>query len=302
MIIIKLQGGLGNQLYEYALYRKLQEMGKDVYLDDIDYTSRAFVRDIREIELTDIGLGDRLRFCSLRQHYRLNDDGRTFMFRVKRKVFGNHSRVLKDTEKYMPEVFDKDNIYLDGFWQCQKYYEDIIPKLQQEIDFGHKFGEQTAQMLKLIREDDSSVSLHIRLTDYVAKAATYGGICTDEYYRSAISVIKQHIEFPHFYLFSDDVREADRVAREWNINYTIVDCNTGANSRYDMMLMAECRHNICANSSFSIWGATLNKNAGKMMIKPLKANNEIEGDINTALSEWKDWLIIDEKGRMYGEK
>lgn len=302
MIIVKLQGGLGNQLYEYALYRKLQEMGKDVYLDDIDYTSRAFVRDIREIELTDIGLADRLRFCSLRQHYRLNDDGRTFMARAKRKIFGDYSRILKDTEKYMPEVFGKDNIYLDGFWQCQKYYEDIVPKLQQEIDFGLKFGEQTARMLKQIREDDSSVSLHIRLTDYVAKAATYGGICTDEYYRSAISAVKRHVECPHFYLFSDDVREADRVAREWNINYTIVDCNTGSNSRYDMMLMSGCRHNICANSSFSIWGATLNTNSEKMMIKPLKANNEIEVDIDTALSEWRGWMIIDEKGRLYGEK
>ena len=81
MIIVKLQGGLGNQLYEYALYEKLRTLGKKVLLDDIDYTDRAFLRDIREIELGKFK-GLDLKYCSLRHHYAMADDKRTVPARI----------------------------------------------------------------------------------------------------------------------------------------------------------------------------------------------------------------------------
>lgn len=301
MIIVKLQGGLGNQLYEYALYRRLQLLGKEVYLDDIDYTDRAFVRDIREIELQKLGLTDKLNFCTLKQHYSLCDDGRDLINRARRKIFGNHSSVLKEGDRFEDGLQELDNVYLDGFWQCQKYYEDCLSVIRDEIDFGDKYSRDNAKILEEIRNDKDSVSLHIRLTDYVKKESTYGGICTEAYYQSAINYVKSMCDNPHFYIFSDDIEAAKKQVSAFGISGVFVDCNTSENSHYDMMLMANCHHNICANSSFSIWGATLNKRNDKIVIKPLKANNNTHVDMASIHEMWRGWTIIDERGKVYIE-
>ncbi len=295
MIIVKLQGGLGNQLYEYALYEKLKTLGRKVLLDDIDYTDRAFLRDIREIELGKFK-GLDLKYCSLRQHYAMADDKRTVPARLRRKLFGSHGKVVRETAEYMPEIFEKDNVYLDGFWQCQKYYEDILPMLRAKLFFGAECNADCKLMLKRIKEDPYSTSVHIRLGDYVAKASTYGGIATIDYYRSAIQYIKSKGKEVSLYLFSDDLKGAGRILNEYGISYTPVECNSGDDSIYDMMLMANCRNNICANSSFSIWGATLNGYEDKMSVRPLKSNNDSNAYPELMKELWMGWTIIDEKG------
>ncbi len=295
MIIVKLQGGLGNQLYEYALYEKLRTLGRKVLLDDIDYTDRAFLRDIREIELGKFK-GLDLKYCSLRQHYAMVDDKRTVPARLRRKLFGSHGKVVRETAEYMPEIFEKDNVYLDGFWQCQKYYEDILPLLRNNLSFAGGYNSECAEMLGRIKENPYSTSIHIRLGDYVAKASTYGGIATIDYYRSAIQYLKNKGKEVSLYLFSDDLKGAGRILNEYGISYTPVECNSGDDSIYDMMLMANCKNNICANSSFSIWGATLNGYEDKMMIRPLKSNNDSDTDPKLMKELWTGWTIIDEKG------
>jgi hypothetical protein len=117
----------------------------------------------------------------------------------------------------------------------------------------------------------NSVSLHVRRGDYVAnlKVAAIHGLCSKEYYASAIKFISKKVERPHFFVFSDDI---NWVENNFKINYpcTYINQNFSNESYNDLRLMSLCQHNIIANSSFSWWGAWLNCNSEKIVIAPKK--------------------------------
>ena len=167
--------------------------------------------------------------------------------------------------------------------------------MQKKICFPESSNPKNIEILKEI-DNTQSVSLHIRRKDYltVADGKRYMGICTDEYYQSAINYINEHVQNPVFYIFSDDVEFARENFKEKNMH--IVDWNTGKDSLYDMQLMSRCKHNICANSTFSLWGARLNKNAGKLVIRPLRHDNYEKTDEKTVHENWKGWILVDSDG------
>lgn len=299
MLIIKMQGGLGNQLYQYALYEKMKMLGKEVKLDMTDYTAQAKFRDKRDFEL---GLFQSLSYeiCSQKERKQFVDDKMTFLPRLKRKILGDKTRILEEEQDYMPEILKLEEGYLSGFWQCEKYYEDMMLELQKRIRFSTAYNKKTQQLLKQLEQDykkESTVSIHVRLSDYVEKPSTYGGICTKEYYQSAIDYIKNHVSCPKFYLFSDEPEKASKMMETMDVDFEIVDFNIGKESGYDMLLMSKCNHNICANSSFSMWGARLNENENKIMIRPLKDNNEVVVDREKMSDYWRRWILIDEIGK-----
>lgn len=303
MIIIRLQGGLGNQLYEYAIYKRFEQLGKEVYLDNTDYTDRAKFRDIRELELEYF---DSLTYqlCSVKQRGKLVDDSRSFFARVRRKLFGPYSKIVRETGDYMPEIFEKEDVYLIGWWNCEKYYKDMIPFLQENIVFPEKYNDKTRQLLWELSGRNNTVSIHIRLGDYVTKASTYGNICTADYYQAAISYITERTDNPAFYLFSDDPAGAMRMLQDISpvaaASCTVVDWNTGGDSMYDMLIQSRCTHNICANSTFSMWGARLNQYPDKIMVRSLKHDNNQHFTPEHMMDTWANWLLIDEKGCIYG--
>lgn len=299
MLIIRLQGGLGNQLYQYSLYEKLRQMGKEVYLDKTDYTERAKFRDKRELELEYFDCFD-YKLCSEKQRSRLVDDKRTFFARARRKVFGCYSKIFRESKDYQPEIFSMDNVYLEGFWNCEKYYEDMIPILQEKIVFPQNYNDMTRKLLQELEGRRNTVSIHVRLGDYIEKSVTYGNICTNEYYHAAIDYIRKHVKDAEFYLFSDDPHKAKEMFKD--IKCTVVDCNFGKDSMYDMLIQSKCAHNICANSTFSMWGARLNSNPEKIIIRSLKHDNDQNLSVERMIETWKKWVLIDEKGNVYNEQ
>ena len=104
-------------------------------------------------------------------------------------------------------------------------------------------------------EETQSVSVHIRRGDYLddVNKSLFGGICTDAYYQKAIAYMREKLPDAKFFFFSDDIPYVREQYQE--TAYQIVDWNQGRDSLYDMMLMSRCKHNICANSTFSFWGA-----------------------------------------------
>lgn len=298
MIIIRMQGGLGNQLYQYALYKKFKSLGKEVYLDDLSYRDKARYDEFRDNELDMLEV--HYDKCSDELRYTLCDDSRAFFARVRRKLFGSRSNIVVDKEEYTPSILSLDDVYLAGFWQCEAYYTDILENLQESIAFPNGYNDECDEVLSRIRQTDmTAVSIHMRLTDYVTKSSTYGGICTKEYYDAAIDYIKSKSSNIKFYIFSDEPAKAVEMLQDSlkDCDYEVVDCNHGVDSRYDMMLMSECVHNICANSSFSIWGARLNKHKDKICIRPLKDNNEREVVRQIQESLWPGWKLIDALGK-----
>jgi hypothetical protein len=297
MIIIHVMGGLGNQLYQYALYEKLKSIGKEVKLDL--YAYKTATGDEREQRSLELDLLDGLEYdvCTPGERTLFLDNSMKLISRVRRKLFGRKSRQVDEKGEYMPEIFDMDNVYLYGFWGCERYYEDIIPLLQEKIKFPISGNPRNLETMEKM-EKENSVSIHLRRQDYltVADGKRYMGICTDEYYKAAMEYIKQRIDNPVFYIFSDDTKYAK--ANFKGENMYVADWNIDTDSLYDMELMSHCKHNICANSTFSIWGARLNKNPDKLMIRPLKHDNYEQPDTETAHINWKNWIIIDEYGRL----
>ena len=198
---------------------------------------------------------------------------------------------------YHPEIFSFENKYLEGHWACEKYYHDILPLLREKIRFPKSQNPENARAAERM-ERENSVSVHIRRGDYLdpENAGMFGGICTDEYYETAMNQVREQLPDARFYMFSDDPAYLKKHFR--GTEYTIVDWNHGADSFYDCWLMSHCRANICANSTFSFWGARLNPRTDKLMIRPAKHKNSQTIDPERMHALWEDWVLVDETGRV----
>lgn len=302
MIIVRLMGGLGNQLQQYALYRKLGILGKEARLDTSWFADKVQekMQAPRPLELD--------RFEGLSIKTAAAEEVRSLLGRrceepaglwekVKRKISPALVSVFEETQMYHPEVFGWDNKYLIGYWACEAYYADILETLRSEIRFPVSHDPRNAEMVEEM-EQTQSVSIHIRRGDYLdaANIEMFGNICTECYYERAVSYLKEKADNPVFYVFSDD---SDYVrAKYQGKEYRIIDWNQGEDSLYDMMLMSHCRHNICANSTFSFWGARLNGHAGKIMIRPSIHKNTqvyVPGQMQKL---WAGWTLISPAGEL----
>lgn len=297
MLIVEVMGGLGNQLQQYALYRKLKSMGREAKLDVSWYTQKGRQEGVlapRSLELSyfnDLPMD----ICTEAEKTRLAG-GEGLGGKLRRKLAPGTVRHFWETDLYHPEIFSFTDMYLTGFWACEKYYADILPQLRKEIVFPSSEEVKNCRTISEMKQN-MSVSIHIRRGDYLdpENAALFGGICTQAYYDGAIRTVLDRCPDAHFYLFSDDpayVREHYRGEQ-----YTVVDWNTGVNSFYDIQLMSSCRHNICANSTFSFWGARLNPNPDKIMIRPAKHKNSQGVDPEKLHELWEGWEILDGEGR-----
>lgn len=300
--MIQVAGGLGNQMQQYALYRKFLSLGKEAKLDiswftESDRQDRVYAK--RKLEL-DYFEDLRYETGTEAEKKALTGEGSApfrLVSKVKGKLFPASKKVFHETDMYHPEIFGFADRYLCGYFACEKYYADIMGKLREEIRFPQSRNPENARLAERMQREES-VSIHIRRGDYLApeNAAMFGNICTEEYYRGAVSEIKGRCSSPHFYVFSDDTEYAGKAyAGE---EYTIVDVNKGEDSFYDMWLMSRCRHNICANSTFSFWGARLNGNPAKMMIRPWIHKNTQKYDAVRMHDLWQGWILVDCNGKV----
>ena len=273
MIIIKFIGGLGNQMFQYALYRKLKESGKVVKADltEIKEYNRHNGYEIENV------FNVKIDEASIEELSNLKDNRQDIISKIRRKLFGfKKSHYIEKSNAYDENILNLDNIYLDGYWQTSKYFDSIRDVIFQDFNYNFTCDNKNEEVIKLMKESNS-VSMHIRRGDYVSNpeaAKVHGGITTLQYYQNAIKYINANIEKPMFFIFSDDV--------EWtkkNIvvdNSMIISWNRSTDSFKDMILMSNCKHNIIANSSFSWWGAYLNKNKDKKVLAPNKWYNTME--------------------------
>lgn len=325
MIIIQLAGGLGNQLQQYALYQKFRSLGAEAKLDlswfeQFEDTGRELKnkeqnKDDHGTNKTkpaikqDIVVTNRqceLDFFKHLPYESCTEEEKTALTgsqglagKLRRKLLPQTVHWYKEKQMYDPELLHYREMYLSGYFACEKYYADILPELRKMIRFPEIEDAQkrmtNEEILEKIR-NSHAVSVHIRRGDYLQpeNAAMFGNICTEEYYESALNYMKERIEDPHFFIFSDDVAY---VKKQYpGKEYTIVDINHGDDSFYDMYLMSRCRHNICANSTFSFWGARLNGHEDKMMIRPTIHKNSQVFVKEEMEQLWPSWIFISPEG------
>jgi hypothetical protein len=263
MHIVKFQGGLGNQMFQYALYRKFQSMGYDTYADLYHYRQKKY--ETRPLQLSVFGID--LREADRADVIQLSGNEDRWFDIVWLKHIGKKTYYREKDISYKEEIWKMTNGYFHGFWQSEKYFYDIEDILRNEFVLSDtvQFDLVNRQMQLKIKEDQKAVSVHIRRGDYLENPM-YGGICTEEYYKKAIDYIKQRVENAKFYLFSNDMPYVqDRFRGE---EFVYVENNSEDKGYIDLYLMSLCKHHIIANSSFSWWGAWLNAAKSKIVVAP----------------------------------
>lgn len=288
MIVIELSGGLGNQMFQYALYKKFESLKKDVVIETSFFRSG---QKLRELEL---GIFP-VRYNEITDKEAANIRGfgykDSIIDKMRYKVIPRKYKVYVDKiEIFQPEIFDMDSVYLSGYWQNENYFKDIKEIIYKEFTFPEELKVKNKDICEQL-ENENSVSVHIRRGDYLTNENTriHGNICTEEYYKNAMAYIRERVENPKFYIFTDDLEWARERYDEQDI--IIVDDNRAASSYIDMFLMSKCKHNIVANSTFSWWGAWLNDNPNKLVLAPPKWFNNFE----KAKVACEEWILIDNK-------
>lgn len=270
MVIVRLLGGLGNQMFQYATGRSVaNRLGTDLLLD----VSAFEHYDLRRFELGTFAIEARVATSSDLVRARVVTAEPSWRSRLGKIVgFTEPSTLFKETAfTYDQNILQVSApVHLDGYWQSERYFLDVASKLRKEFTLTQPLDEANRQMLKQIRDPLSqAVSLHIRRGDYVSNAHTaqFHGVCPLDYYRSAVDHMSARSSKPHFFVFSDD---PEWVRGNLSLDHpmTVVEVNSADRGVFDMMLMMSCSHHVIANSSFSWWGAWLNPHEDKIVVAP----------------------------------
>lgn len=160
------------------------------------------------------------------------------------------------------------DVYLDGYWQSEKYFLRNASQIRNDFEFRFNLSDSELAIRQSLL-NVNSISLHIRRGDYVSNhdVAKKHGLCSLDYYYSAIELIRSRVPKPSLFVFSDDLDWA-RQNIKTSLPISFVANNKGKESYKDMYFMSQCKHNITANSSFSWWGAWLNASPNKLVICP----------------------------------
>jgi hypothetical protein len=267
MVTVLLSGGLGNQMFQYAAAKSMATRLNTSLSIDLYTFLKKTEATVRHYELGVFSIGNISESSSLKA--KLVTKARPFI-QMHRPFFQKFG-IFTDTYAilYQP-VFEtmEGNVIMSGYFQNQKYFKDIQGSIRHDFLFENSPTGRNVEIAKRIT-DSQSVAVHIRRSDYLkSNSHSNFAILDKAYYENAINYVKNHVETPEFYIFSEDF--------EWimgNLNFgdypvNFIDWNKGKDSYMDMQLMSLCKHNIIANSSFSWWAAWLNSNVYKIVIAP----------------------------------
>jgi len=266
VIAISLIGGLGNQLFQYAIGRHLSIINQtDLRID---------LTQFEKYKLHHYSLG----------HFSIKESF------VSQKEMTNLYKVIEKSYFYDPDFKSiGNNVLLNGYWQSEKYFFEIAEIIRGDLIINSELSVRGLEISKLI-QSSNSVSIHVRRSDYVV--GTYTDQILDaldvSYYHNAIDMISELNKDAFFFIFSDD--------QKWVKNNLViknpamyVSHNTAERNYEDLYLMSLCKHNIIANSSFSWWGAWLNNNKEKTVIAPkcwFNKNARNISDVDLIPSAW----------------
>jgi hypothetical protein len=269
MIIVKLLGGLGNQMFQYAAGMALaKKYGLDIYLD-MSYFNEWYDMTPRPFELDKFHCD--VRYATPEEIGRIVRRGR--LRRTADSILQNQKVLIK--ENGQPAAIQsgkKLSVYLDGYWQSENYFKEFEADIRNCFRFRDLFSARTKGLASEIKANRNSVSVHIRRGDYLASEAmaNWLGVCSPDYYSRAFQHISASVDQPFYYVFSDDLNWVQENIIKDNSHMLAVTHNRKEDSWQDMYLMSLCRNHIIANSSFSWWGAWLDANPGKVVIAPDK--------------------------------
>lgn len=271
MIVFRVIGGLGNQMFQYAVARTLA-LRRRVPLR-LDISAFANYGMHQGFELSNVfACSPSLATKDDIQNilgWRANSTFQKILMRPTAAMLRGARFVVEPYFYYWPEINDvPDNCYVAGYWQSEKYFRGADSVIRADFTFKSPMGKANVGLSERIAQVNS-VSLHVRRGDYAKNKKTKAthGLCSIGYYEAAIGYVAERIAQPYFFIFSDDMPWViDNLKIDFPCHY--VDHNRGTESYNDMRLMSLCKHHIIANSSFSWWGAWLNPSLEKIVVAP----------------------------------
>ena len=276
-IIVHLAGGLGNQMFQYALGRHLAlANAAALYLDRSAYDETVApdpAQGIRACQLHHFAVAG--KFIRFEKGINLVFSKIWYKFsRVMEKNRPYHARrhIIEPAENHFrfdPAIYNlkiTGLVVLRGYWQSEKYLVDAAPMLRRELVVKSEPDEANRELLHQIGATNS-VSIHVRHGDNANSVAANLGVLPLSYYETAVQRLAAGIANPHFFVFSDDIAWA-RQNLDIHHPVTYVEHNGDARSHEDLRLMTHCRHHILANSTFGWWGAWLGAKSGQIVYAP----------------------------------
>jgi Glycosyl transferase family 11 len=264
-VVIGLSGGLGNQMFQYAAGRALSlRLGVPLHLD----LSWFFGRKDRRYALAPFGISG----VPSERNLLLPDLFKSWESKFARRYATKRMGVpiFRERHFHFDSAFERLSapVYLEGYWQSEFYFREIASMLRLEFTLLEPLPTACAALREAITSCNA-ICVHVRRGDYLSNyiASKTHCICPIDYYQNGVNELIQGLENPHCFLFSDDTAWV-REFLNLNCSMTVVDVNSSADAHLDLMLMAECRHFLIANSSLSWWAAWLGSYAAKKVIAP----------------------------------
>lgn len=254
MVSFYAQGGLGNQLFQYAAARQIaHRTATQVEVDTSWYDKVRSNVTPRTFEL--YGVFKDLQPLPPRRRAVLKIASSRFGRALPRFM---RASVIRETNfSYSEQLLHATGAsHIVGYWQSERYFTGVADAIRSELS-ALTDGICNAELLEITRRANT-VAVHVRRGDYVtnSSAAAHHGTCSPAYYSAAISSLSAELPDPHYVVFSDEIEWA-RTNLTMPVGTTYVEATASVPPIRDILLMASCAHNIIANSSYSWWGAWL---------------------------------------------
>jgi hypothetical protein len=275
MIIVKLKGGMGNQMFQYAIGRHLAikhntqlKLDLTFLLDRTprkefvfrDYDLDIFNLDVEFATPEELKPFKELRFSQL-----------TRIYNVIPKILGRPYILIEPHFHFAKEVLNTpDGIYLDGYWQSESYFKDIEDRIRKDFTFRIPFDEKAADMAAKIKSEPGAVCLNVRRADFVTskRAEQFHGFIGLDYYQKAVDLLSKKIDNLHLFIFSDDIEWCSENLKFDHLTTFVTKEYAGKKYEAYLQLMTLCHYYIIPNSTFAWWGAWLNEDENKIVIAP----------------------------------
>ncbi|MFH1461677.1 MAG: alpha-1,2-fucosyltransferase [bacterium] len=269
MIIVKIKGGLGNQLFQYAFARYLSlKTGHELIFDLSYFKEQSF----RKFDLDKFNIA---------QYKKLGFIDFLYLKLAKRfPIYFNKLNIInepdgqKDPEKFLNIL---PSCYLDGYWQSETYFKEIQTVIKKEFTLKDQLEGDNKNILDKIK-NTNSVAIHVRRDDFVSvpQNAPYN-VCDLNYYKKALEIINSKVSNSVFFVFSDDSSWCKENIKTGSQTF-FIDSNQDR-PYIDLFLYSQCKHAIMANSTFSWWATWLNDNSDKVIVAPYyyRKNAVLEG-------------------------
>lgn len=287
---MELTGGMGNQLFQYALGRQLAIKNDTELKLDLSFFKTY---DWHEYSLAPFNIQAKIateeELWAVKGNYPYK--WQRIIFKLKNKFYKKFETIIENGLEYHTYITNVgNNTYLKGYWQSEKYFKNIKDILTHDLKITIEPSVENKDIINQT-QDCNAISLHIRRGVYVSvpEVNKFHGVKSLSYYMEALEFIKNNVIEPHIFIFSDEIEWAKENLKI-NIPHTFVDQNNDKTDYEDIRMMSMCKHHILANSTFSWWAAWLNANPDKIVIAPKKWFND--ATINTQDLIPESWLRI----------